>query len=75
MFAVDAMEVHRINCYGKDPCTSTGNDFYLKYPMKTNILRLSTPEIKDSEFQNQWRLNLNPSFRMEKIMNIFEIYT
>lgn len=35
----------------------------------------STPEIKDFEFQNQWRLNLNPSFRMEEIMNNFESFT
>ena len=28
------MEVHLINCYGKDPFISTGTDFYLKYPPK-----------------------------------------
>lgn len=28
------MEVHRINCYGKDPHISTGKDLDPKYPPK-----------------------------------------
>ena len=34
IFAVDAMEVYRINCYGKDPFVSTRDDIFLKYPAK-----------------------------------------
>jgi hypothetical protein len=34
MFAVDAMEVHRINSYGEDPFISTGTDICLKYSAK-----------------------------------------
>lgn len=39
MFAVDAMEVHVINCYGKDPFISTGTCFHLKYPARKPVSR------------------------------------
>jgi hypothetical protein len=39
MFAVDAMEVHVINCYGEDPFISTGTYIYLKYPERKSVSR------------------------------------
>ncbi|BBL66130.1 hypothetical protein MmazTMA_31070 [Methanosarcina mazei] len=36
-FAVDAMEVHGINSYGKDPFVSTGTVICLKYYTKKSI--------------------------------------
>ena len=48
------MEVHHINSYGKDPFTSTGNDYYPKYlPTKPISIGHSIFKTKDSGFQNQ----------------------
>ncbi len=45
------MEVHHINSYGKDPFTSTGNGYYLKYlppkPISTDTVFLKQ-KIQDS---------------------------
>jgi len=47
------MEVHRINCCGKDPFISTGTGLYFRYlPQKPTLNSLSISERKKYKFRN-----------------------
>jgi hypothetical protein len=55
------MEVHRINCCGKDPFISTGTDLYFRYlPQKPTLNSLSISEIKKVQVPKLIEIELKP---------------